>query len=82
MEVGTVTTNGVACYSQALMIGYGNDSRKDDVAGFSVASRVRELTGRPPLDPDSGGQDDLGASPHVICVHQITPELVKLLAGA
>jgi len=36
--------------------------------------------GRIPLDPESDGLDDLGASPHVICVHQLTPELVEMLA--
>ncbi|MCG2769592.1 MAG: hydrogenase maturation protease [Anaerolineae bacterium] len=69
-----------ACYPQALVIGYGNCSRKDDGVGFCVASRLRERTGRTPLDPESDGLDDLGASPHVICVHQLTPELVEMLA--
>ncbi|MCG2769889.1 MAG: hydrogenase maturation protease [Anaerolineae bacterium] len=75
-----MTTNETACYPQALVIGYGNYSRKDDGVGFCVASRLRERTGRIPLDPESDGLDDLGASPHVICVHQLTPELAELLA--
>ena len=69
-----------ACYPQALVIGYGNSSRKDDGVGFCVASRLRERTGRLPLDLESDGLDDLGESPHVIFVHQLTPELVELIA--
>ena len=75
-----MTMSKTACYPQALVIGYGNDSRKDDGVGFFVACRLQERAGGRPLDFESDGLDDLGDSPHVICVHQLTPELVELIA--
>jgi len=75
-----MTTKRAACYPQALVVGYGNYSRRDDGVGVRVASRFRERAGKFPLDPESDGMDELGDSPHVICVHQLTPELSELLS--
>ena len=80
MEMETMTKAETVYYPQTLVIGYGNCSRKDDGVGFCVASRLLERAGKSPLDPESDGLDDLGESPHVICVHQLTPELAELLS--
>jgi len=73
--------NGTAsCYPRALVIGYGNYSRKDDGVGLSVARRLRERVGKPPLELDCDGLDDMGESPHVVCVQQLAPELTELIA--
>jgi hydrogenase maturation protease len=78
--VKTMTEKCAACYPQALVIGYGNYSRNDDGVGFRVASRFRQRAGKPSLDPECDGLDELGESPHVICIHQLTPELSELIS--
>jgi hydrogenase maturation protease len=52
-----------------VIIGYGNPLRGDDLAGFSVADRLRE-------------SDDLPAHVTAIAVHQLVPELAEVLSQA
>jgi hydrogenase maturation protease len=63
-----------------LIIGYGNPDREDDGVAWHVIQRLSQRLGRDELDPDSGGLDQLGQSPDLLFVLQLTPELADLVA--
>lgn len=75
-----MTQDDPILHPNVLIIGYGNISRADDGVAFHVARLLRERAGKPPLDLDSDGLDELGESPHVICVQQLVPEMTELIA--
>ena len=54
--------------SRILILGYGNPLRGDDAFGWRVAERLLEL----PPDP----------SIEILCLHQLTPELMDPLSRA
>jgi hydrogenase maturation protease len=54
--------------SLILIVGYGNPLRGDDAFGWRVAARLLEL----PPDP----------SVEILCLHQLTPELMDPLSRA
>jgi hydrogenase maturation protease len=63
-----------------LIIGYGNLDREDDGVAWHILQRLSQRMGRDELDPESGGLDQLGQSPDLLFVLQLTPELADLVA--
>jgi hydrogenase maturation protease len=66
---------------KTLVIGYGNIYRRDDGVGAAVVNRLRQTQGRPALQEDQDGFDQLGEMVDSVLVHQLVPELAELLAG-
>lgn len=60
--------------ASTIVIGYGNLDRGDDGAAFHVVNRLRERLGRPPLQEEESGLEDV-ARPAAVFVPQLTPEL-------
>src|ERR1017187_6668201 len=54
--------------SRILIIGYGNPLRGDDAFGWRVAERLLELNHDPAVE--------------ILCLHQLTPELMDPLSRA
>lgn len=65
---------------RALIIAYGNPSRRDDGVGFHVLNALRKQLGRAPLSLEEDGTDELGGRIDTICLHQLAPELAELVA--
>jgi hydrogenase maturation protease len=65
---------------KVLIIGYGNPDREDDGVAWHILQRLSQRLGRGELDPESGGLDQLGQSPDLLFVLQLTPELADLMA--
>ncbi len=65
---------------RTLVIGFGNVHRRDDGAGFVVLNALREEMGRPPLDADDDGYDDLGHGIDTLLLHQLVPDLAETVA--
>jgi len=63
-----------------LIIGYGNPDREDDGVAWHILQGVARRLGRPALDIETGGQDQLGQSPDLLFVLQLTPELADLIS--
>jgi len=63
-----------------LIIGYGNPDREDDGVAWHILQGVARQLGRPALDIETGGQDQLGQSPDLLFVLQLTPELADLIS--
>jgi len=63
-----------------LIIGFGNVYRRDDGVGYATLNAVRERLGRPPLEVDDDGFDDLGHEVDTILLHQLVPELAENVA--
>ncbi|MCL0081779.1 hydrogenase maturation protease [Dehalococcoidia bacterium] len=66
---------------KTLVIGFGNVHRRDDGVGFMVINSVRERLGRPPLDAEDDGFDDLGHEIDTILLHQLVPNMAEMIAG-
>ncbi|MCL0078267.1 hydrogenase maturation protease [Dehalococcoidia bacterium] len=66
---------------KTLVIGFGNVHRRDDGVGFVVINSVRERLGRPPLDAEDDGFDDLGHEIDTILLHQLVPDMAEMIAG-
>jgi hydrogenase maturation protease len=54
--------------ARILIVGYGNPLRGDDGAGWRAAQRLRDLVRDPEVE--------------VLCLHQLTPELMEPLSRA
>jgi hydrogenase maturation protease len=65
---------------RTLIAGFGNVYRRDDGVGRVVVNAVRESIGRPPLDLQDDGFNDLGHRVDTVVLHQIVPELAETLA--
>ena len=65
---------------RTLVIGFGNVHRRDDGVGVVVTNSVRERLGRPPLDAEDDGFDDLGHGIDTILLHQLVPEVAETVA--
>ena len=65
---------------KVLIIGYGNPDREDDGVAWHILQGVAKRLGRPAPDLDTGGLDQLGQSPDLLFVLQLTPELSELIA--
>ena len=63
-----------------LIIVFGNVYRRDDGVGYATLNAVRERLGRPPLEVDDDGFDDLGHEVDTILLHQLVPELAENVA--
>ena len=61
--------NGDFGLSRTLIIGFGNVYRRDDGVAFVVLNAVRERLGRPLLDTEDDGFDDLGHEVDTILLH-------------
>ena len=61
--------------SKTLVIGFGNVYRRDDGAGFAVVNELLGRLGRPPLDTEDDGFEDLGHPIDTLLLHQLVPEL-------
>lgn len=66
--------------AKVLIIGYGNPDREDDGVAWHILAGVARRLGRPTLDIETGGQDQLGQSPDLLFVLQLTPELAELIS--
>ncbi|MCL0069893.1 hydrogenase maturation protease [Dehalococcoidia bacterium] len=66
---------------KTLVIGFGNVHRRDDGVGFVVINSVRERLGRPPLDAEDDGFDDLGHEIDTLLLHQLVPDMAEMIAG-
>lgn len=60
-----------------LIVGFGNQYRRDDGVGPYVINLVRAALGRPPFDPLDDGFDTLGEAVDTIVLHQLVPELAE-----
>ena len=67
--------------SKTLVMGFGNIYRRDDGVAFRVVNTLREQLGRPPLDLEEDGFDDLGHPVDTVILHQLVPEIVETIAG-
>ena len=65
---------------KVLIIGYGNRDREDDGVAWHILQGVAKHLGRPAPDLETGGLDQLGQSPDLLFVLQLTPELAELIA--
>ena len=63
---------------RTLVLGFGNVYRRDDGVAFAVLNALRERLGRPPLDIDDDGFDDLGQAIDMVLLHQLVPELAEV----
>ncbi len=66
--------------AKVLIIGYGNPDREDDGVAWHILAGVARRLGRPALAIETGGQDQLGQSPDLLFVLQLTPELAELIS--
>ena len=66
--------------NKVLILGYGNLDREDDGVAWHILQGVAESLGRPALDVETGGLDELGQSLDLLFVLQLTPELADLMA--
>lgn len=66
---------------RTLVAGFGNLYRRDDGVGRAVVSSVRERTGRPELGPLDDGFNDLGHPVDTIVLHQLVPELARMVSA-
>ncbi len=66
--------------TRTLVIGFGNAFRRDDGVGYAVLNALRDRLGRPPLDADDDGYDELGHPVDTLLLHQLVPELAANLA--
>jgi hydrogenase maturation protease len=65
---------------RTLVIGFGNIYRRDDGVAYVVLNAVRERLGRPLLDRDDDGFEDLGHPVDTLLLHQLVPELAEYVA--
>jgi hydrogenase maturation protease len=63
-----------------LVVGYGNPYRRDDGVALAVVNGVRALQGRPPLEEDMDGLEDLGDTLDTLFLQQLAPELAEVIA--
>jgi hydrogenase maturation protease len=63
---------------RTLVLGFGNIYRRDDGVAFAVLNALRDRLGRPPLDVDDDGFDDLGQAIDTVLLHQLVPELAEV----
>jgi hydrogenase maturation protease len=63
--------------TRTLVLGFGNVYRRDDGVAYVVLNALRERLGRPPLDIDDDGFDDLGHAVDMVLLHQLVPELAE-----
>jgi hydrogenase maturation protease len=66
---------------KTLVIGFGNVYRRDDGVGFVVVNALREKLGRPLLDVEDDGFDDLGHKVDTLLLHQLVPDLAETIAA-
>jgi hydrogenase maturation protease len=62
-----------------LIVGFGNQFRRDDGVGPYVVNLVRVTLGLLPLEPLDDGFDTLGEAVDTIVLHQLTPELAETI---
>lgn len=65
---------------RTLVLGFGNIYRRDDGVAFAVLNALRDRLGRPPLDIEDDGFDDLGQAIDTVLLHQLVPELAEVAA--
>jgi hydrogenase maturation protease len=65
---------------KVLIVGYGNPDREDDGVAWHILRGIAERLGRTAPDFETGGLDQLGQSPDLLFVLQLTPELAALIA--
>jgi hydrogenase maturation protease len=65
---------------RVLIIGYGNLDREDDGVAWHILQGIARRLGRPALNAETGGLDQLGQPPDLLFVLQLTPELAELIA--
>jgi hydrogenase maturation protease len=65
---------------KVLIIGYGNPDREDDGVAWHILQGVARRLGRHALDIETGGQNQLGQSPDLLFVLQLTPELAEIFS--
>ncbi len=63
-----------------LILGYGNPDREDDGVAWHILQGLADYLGRDSLNTETGGWDQLGDSPDLLFVLQLTPELAELIA--
>lgn len=61
----------------ALLIGYGNLSRRDDGVALYVLQRLRQRLGLAPEELATEAHIEPGTNLAMMCVHQLTPELAE-----
>ena len=66
--------------NKTLVIGFGNVYRRDDGVALVVLNALRERLGRPPLELDQDGFDELGYQVDTVLLHQLMPELAQTIA--
>jgi len=66
---------------RALIIGYGNPSRRDDGVGLAVINGLRQRLGQAPLEEGDDGYNELGGAIDTLFLQQLMPELAETLAG-
>ena len=66
---------------RALIIGYGNPSRRDDGVGLAVINGLRQRLGQDPLEEGDDGYSELGGDVDTLFLQQLMPELAETLAG-
>lgn len=62
---------------RTLVLGFGNVYRRDDGVAYVVLNALRERLGRPVLEIDDDGFDDLGHAVDTVLLHQLVPELAE-----
>lgn len=65
---------------RALIIGYGNPSRRDDGVGLAVVNGLRQRLGQTPLEEGDDGYGELGGAIDTLFLQQLMPELAEALA--
>jgi hydrogenase maturation protease len=63
--------------TRTLVLGFGNVYRRDDGVAYVVLNALRARLGRPVLDIDDDGFDDLGHEVDTVLLHQLVPELAE-----
>jgi hydrogenase maturation protease len=66
---------------KVLIVGYGNPDREDDGVAWHILQGLAKRLGRTTLCVETGGLDQLGQSPDLLFVLQLTPDLAEVIAN-
>lgn len=67
--------------NRTLVIGFGNEYRRDDGVGQAVVSALHERLYGEPFLPEESGFANLGREVDMVVLQQLVPDLAEILVG-